>query len=142
MAQYVLRRVLQSVVLLLCATVVVFLLVRAVPADPAQVMLGETATPEAVAALRESLGLDRPLAVQYARYMQNLLHGDLGLSIRHVILTHFHADFVAGHLELAAATGASIHLGAEARAEYAFHPLHDRTNPSSMLMNVYRGAFG
>lgn len=51
---------------------------------------------------------------------------DLGLSIRHVILTHFHADFVAGHLELAAATGASIHLGAEARAEYAFHPLHDR----------------
>ncbi len=51
---------------------------------------------------------------------------DLGLSIRHVILTHFHADFVAGHLELAAATGASIHLGAQARAEYAFHPLHDR----------------
>jgi peptide/nickel transport system permease protein len=81
-AQYVLRRVLQSVVLLLCATVVVFLLVRAVPADPAQVMLGETATPEAVAALRESLGLDRPLPVQYARYMQHLLHGDLGLSIR------------------------------------------------------------
>jgi glyoxylase-like metal-dependent hydrolase (beta-lactamase superfamily II)/rhodanese-related sulfurtransferase len=50
---------------------------------------------------------------------------EAGLTIRHVILTHFHADFVAGHLELAAATGASIHLGAQARAEYAFHPLHD-----------------
>jgi glyoxylase-like metal-dependent hydrolase (beta-lactamase superfamily II)/rhodanese-related sulfurtransferase len=50
---------------------------------------------------------------------------EAGLTIRHVILTHFHADFVAGHLELAAATGASIHLGAQARAEYPFHPLHD-----------------
>lgn len=49
----------------------------------------------------------------------------LGLVIRHVILTHFHADFVAGHIELAAATGAQIHLGARARAEYAFHPLAD-----------------
>jgi peptide/nickel transport system permease protein len=81
-AQFVLQRVLQSVVLLLCATVVVFVLVRIVPADPAQVMLGETATPEAVAALRESLGLDRPLAVQYGLYMRHLLRGDLGLSIR------------------------------------------------------------
>lgn len=48
-----------------------------------------------------------------------------GLAIRHVVLTHFHADFVAGHIELAEATGATIHLGAQARAEYAFHPLAD-----------------
>ena len=82
MAEFVLRRALQSVVLLLCATVVVFLLVRTVPADPAQMMLGETATPDAVAALREALGLDRPLIVQYGRYMEHLLRGDLGLSIR------------------------------------------------------------
>jgi hydroxyacylglutathione hydrolase len=50
---------------------------------------------------------------------------ELGLSIRHVILTHFHADFVAGHLELAESTGAAIHLGARAQAEYAFHALKD-----------------
>ena len=43
-----------------------------------------------------------------------------GLQIRHVFLTHFHADFVAGHLELRDRTGATIHLGAAARAEYAF----------------------
>jgi len=43
-----------------------------------------------------------------------------GLTIRHVFLTHFHADFVAGHLELAAKTGAAIRLGAHARADYAF----------------------
>jgi len=48
-----------------------------------------------------------------------------GLVIRHVVLTHFHADFVAGHVELAAATGATIHLGAKARADFAFHALKD-----------------
>jgi hydroxyacylglutathione hydrolase len=48
-----------------------------------------------------------------------------GLQIRHVFLTHFHADFVAGHLELRDRCGASIHLGARAQAEYAFAPMHD-----------------
>src|SRR6187401_1045502 len=48
-----------------------------------------------------------------------------GLQIRHVFLTHFHADFVAGHLELRDRTGASIHLGARAQAEYAFVPMAD-----------------
>jgi len=48
------------------------------------------------------------------------------LRVGHVFLTHFHADFLAGHLELRDRAGATIHLGAAARAEYAFHPLHDR----------------
>ena len=43
-----------------------------------------------------------------------------GLQIRHVFLTHFHADFVAGHLELRDRCGATIHLGSRAQAEYAF----------------------
>jgi hydroxyacylglutathione hydrolase len=46
-----------------------------------------------------------------------------GLVIRHVFLTHFHADFIAGHLEIRDKTGASIHLGAKATAEYAFTPM-------------------
>src|SRR5947208_13567551 len=49
----------------------------------------------------------------------------LGVQIRHVFLTHFHADFIAGHLELRDRCGAAIYLGAAARAEYAFTPLHD-----------------
>jgi len=49
----------------------------------------------------------------------------LGLTIRHVFLTHFHADFVAGHLELRDRCGAAIHLGARAQAEYAFTPMRD-----------------
>jgi hydroxyacylglutathione hydrolase len=48
-----------------------------------------------------------------------------GLAIRHVLLTHLHADFVAGHLELRDRCGATIYLGAAARAEYAFTPLGD-----------------
>ena len=50
---------------------------------------------------------------------------DRRLSIRHVILTHFHADFIAGHLELRDRVGATIHLGARAVAEYQFEPLAD-----------------
>ncbi len=57
---------------------------------------------------------------QYLAYAQ-----EHGLVIRHVILTHFHADFIAGHLELRDATGAAIYLGRSARAEYAFTPLGD-----------------
>jgi len=49
----------------------------------------------------------------------------LDLQIRHVFLTHFHADFVAGHLELRDRCGATIHLGARAQAEYAFVPMKD-----------------
>ena len=50
---------------------------------------------------------------------------ELGLQIRHVFLTHFHADFVAGHLEVRDRTGAAIYLGARAKAEYAFTPMAD-----------------
>src|SRR5438067_8265128 len=49
----------------------------------------------------------------------------LGCRIGHVFLTHFHADFVAGHLELRDREGATIHLGARARAEFAFAPMAD-----------------
>jgi glyoxylase-like metal-dependent hydrolase (beta-lactamase superfamily II) len=50
----------------------------------------------------------------------------LGVEIRHVFLTHFHADFVAGHLELRDRAGATIHLGARAKAEYEFDALAER----------------
>lgn len=52
---------------------------------------------------------------------------ELGLAIRHVILTHFHADFVAGHLELRDAVGATIHLGAQAKTEYPIQPQADHS---------------
>lgn len=51
--------------------------------------------------------------------------GNAGLQIRHVFLTHFHADFLAGHLELRDRCGAKVHLGSRAQAEYAFVPMKD-----------------
>jgi peptide/nickel transport system permease protein len=79
---FLLRRTLSSLVLIGLVTVVVFLLLHVTPGDPATIMLGEQAMPEQVAALRTAMGLDRPLAEQYVRFLGAALRGDLGVSIR------------------------------------------------------------
>ena len=63
---------------------------------------------------------------------------ELGAEIRHVFLTHFHADFLSGHLELAERTGATIHLGAAGEADYSFEPAHegDRLELGSLAIEV------
>jgi peptide/nickel transport system permease protein len=63
-------------------TLVVFAIIHAIPGNPAQVILGQRATKEAVAALTQQLGLDRPWYIQYFEYIKALLHGDLGISLR------------------------------------------------------------
>lgn len=82
MLNYVGRRLLQLIPVLLGMTVIVFFIIRAIPGDPAQVILGQQATEAAVKALRESLGLDNPWYVQYFHYLGDLLRGDLGTSMR------------------------------------------------------------
>jgi peptide/nickel transport system permease protein len=67
---------------LLLATVIVFLLQRLIPGDPAVLAAGENATPEAIAHIREQLGLGEPLAVQYWHWLTGIAHGDLGTSIQ------------------------------------------------------------
>jgi peptide/nickel transport system permease protein len=79
---YVLRRLLQSVPVILGVIFAVMLTIEMIPGDPVTLMLGEHATQESVAAVREALGLDKPLLVRYVQYIGNLLHGDLGRSIR------------------------------------------------------------
>src|SRR5688500_20397623 len=79
---YIARRLIFSAFVLWGALTVVFLAVRAVPGDPAQMMLGTDATAAEVDALREKLGLNRPLAVQYATYLLQTLRADLGDSLR------------------------------------------------------------
>ncbi|HYH37672.1 MAG TPA: ABC transporter permease [Azospirillum sp.] len=81
MIRYLIRRALLALPTLLAMLTVVFLLARVVPGDPAQVVLGDQATPEALAALRERLGLDRPLAVQYLDFVGGVLRGDFGTSL-------------------------------------------------------------
>ncbi len=80
MTGYVLRRILRAATTLLGTTLIIFVLVRVVPADPAVSIAGPKADPETLAAIRKDLGLDDPLAVQYGRYVGALARGDLGRS--------------------------------------------------------------
>ncbi|MBI3107265.1 MAG: ABC transporter permease [Candidatus Rokubacteria bacterium] len=78
---YLIRRLAQSILLLVGVTLVAFALLHLTPGDPAEMVLGENATPEQVAALRTRLGLDRPYPEQYVLYVGRLLRGDLGDSL-------------------------------------------------------------
>src|SRR5919201_5798625 len=78
---YVVRRLLQLLPIALGVTVLVFFLIHLVPGDPARTILGNQATPHRVALLRHAWGLDRPLPVQYEKFMARIVHGDLGSSL-------------------------------------------------------------
>jgi peptide/nickel transport system permease protein len=80
MPSYILRRLLESALILLGITLVTFVLLYLVPADPARQIAGRSATAATVANIRAQLGLDDPFFVQYVRYLGNLLQGDLGRS--------------------------------------------------------------
>jgi peptide/nickel transport system permease protein len=67
---------------LVILSVGVFLMLHLTPGDPVQIMLGQDADPQSIAAVRAELGLDQPLPVQYVRWVGNVLRGDLGRSIR------------------------------------------------------------
>jgi len=79
---FVIRRLLLAVPVLLGVVFVVMLTVQLIPGDAVQLMLGEHATKEAVAKLRDYLGLDKPLLVRYVEYVKRLATGDLGRSIQ------------------------------------------------------------
>lgn len=82
MLLYIIRRLAAAVPVALLVTVMVFLLLHITPGDPVVIMLGEEASPEAVAALRHALHLDRPLSVQYGLWLWRAVHADLGTSLR------------------------------------------------------------
>ena len=82
MQQYIIRRILSSFVVLFGISTLIFFMIHLIPGDPAAVMLGVRATPERVAALRQSMGLDEPLLRQYASFFADLARGDLGRSFR------------------------------------------------------------
>jgi peptide/nickel transport system permease protein len=77
---FMLRRIVAVVPTFLLVTILIFVMVRLLPGDPAQMILGEGATAENVAALRLRLGLDQPIPIQYLRWFGNALRGDFGVS--------------------------------------------------------------
>lgn len=80
MAAYILRRLVQSLIILLGISFVTFVLLYVLPADPVRQIAGRSATPETVENIRQQLGLDQPFLVQYWRYLSALAQGDLGRS--------------------------------------------------------------
>src|SRR5688572_14894502 len=82
MLRFLVRRLALTIPVLLGVATLVFALIHLIPGDPAQAMLGETAAEADVQALRERLGLDRPLVEQYVDFLRSAARGDLGTSLR------------------------------------------------------------
>ena len=102
---FLIRRLLWSLLVLVGLSIVIFAIARVVPGDPARMALGPRATPEMVADLQHSLGLDRPLIEQYGLFVGGLAHGDLGLSLltRRAVSADIQESFAAT-FELVVAT--------------------------------------
>ena len=105
MLQLIVRRIGAGLLTLLIVSAVVFFITSLLPGDAAQLLLGQNATAETGAALREQLGLDRPLAVRYCLWLWGMLHGDFGISFaNHLPVAHLVAQRIPATFELAATT--------------------------------------
>ena len=117
MASYVIRRLIQSVGLVFGVSIVVFVLVRLIPGDPARFMLTESASPEQVEAMRTELGLNRPLPVQYVVFLGQAVQGDLGKSLFYgeptvdVLLSHLPPTLLLAGTALMFALVVAIPMG-------------------------------
>ena len=101
MFQYAISRLISIVPTLLVVTVIIFVLVRLLPGDPATIILGESASPQAVTELRHQLGLDRSWPEQYLRWMGSLLRFDLGVSYRNLKVVDLLKEKLPTTMELA-----------------------------------------
>lgn len=117
MVQYVIRRLIQSVVVILGVITAVFIITN-LTGDPVQLMLGDAATPEAVATMRRQLGLDRPLYVQYASFLSHAVRGDFQESLRYqdfssmdLVLSRFPRTIVLALCALALSVTLAVCLG-------------------------------
>lgn len=111
MLNYTLRRLLQAVPVIIGVSLITFILMIMVPGDPVQRLLGQRANPDAVAELRQNMGLNEPLYQQYLTMMGNIVTGNLGRSLitRENVIDEFRARFpVTLRLALLATVMASI----------------------------------
>lgn len=117
MLRYILGRLGYTVLMLVGVVTVSFFLIRAIPGDPARVMLGQRADEATLQALRQQYGFDKPLYVQYWRYLQRLIVGDWGRSIAsnrpvlHIIVERLPATALLAAVAMAIATVLGIALG-------------------------------
>ena len=117
MLRYILRRIVFLVPVLIGVSILIFVIVHMAPGDPAETLLGPSATAQDLQEMREQLGLNKPLVMQYVDFLTNTLKGDLGRSIRtnnpvlEEILDRFKPTFVLASLSMAFAVLLGIPLG-------------------------------
>ncbi|HTR62602.1 MAG TPA: ABC transporter permease [Candidatus Binataceae bacterium] len=113
MLAFLVRRIALCAVVLIGTSIITFAIAFVIPADPAVTMAGAKADPQTLATIRHELGLDQPVYVQYARYLDRALHGDLGRSyVRRESVTHLIASrFPATAILAVAAMLVSLILG-------------------------------
>lgn len=122
MKRYILKRVLSVIPVLLIMSFIVFMLIHMIPGDPARVILGDEATADAVNNLRNQMGLNDPLLVQYVKWMGRVLTGNLGHSLFmkgtmvHIIASHLIPTLQLTIYAMIIATCISLPLGMYAAA--------------------------
>jgi len=116
----IIRRILQAIPLLFAVITINFLIIHTAPGDPTYILLGETATPEFVQAMRARFGLDKPLYLQYFYYISQVVQGDLGFSllrsqsVSSLILERLPATLILIFTAMAISTSIGVFLGVTA----------------------------
>ena len=140
--RFLARRLLLTIPVLLGVATLVFSLIHLIPGDPALAMLGETASQEDVNALRERLGLDRPLVAQYVSFLRGAVRGDLGTSLRTnqpvtmAILERLPATFELALAAMLVSIGFSIPLGIAAAVKRGTLVDHSATTLSLLGVSI------
>ena len=122
MLAYVIRRIVFGAAVLLGTSLITFVIAFVIPADPAVAMAGAKADPATLAAIRTELGLDQPIYIQYARYVDRALHGDLGRSyirreeVAGLIISRFPATAILALAAMALSLALGIPMGMLAAA--------------------------
>jgi peptide/nickel transport system permease protein len=122
MLTFLVRRLFFGTAVLLGTSIITFAIAFVIPADPAVTMAGAKADPQTLATIRHELGLDQPLYVQYARYLDRALHGDLGRSfvrresVTHLIASRFPATAVLAISAMIVSLVLGVAMGAVATA--------------------------
>ena len=80
MGKYLLKRILQAIVVIFCISLITFFVLNIVPGNPVEIMLGEQADQATIARVTHEMGLDQPIVTQYINWFTNMLHGDFGVS--------------------------------------------------------------
>lgn len=128
MYKYIIKRFILMIPIVFAVMTLVFFVMHVVPGDPAYIILGENATPEAVGELRKNLGLDKPLMVQYIDFLTDFAKGDLGRSIQNGIpvasliqrVFPFTLDLTVASVLVGVATGIPLGILAALRRNSSF----------------------